>query len=235
MLGCYPTKDVGCRFTSSSMFGVSYYDSYADVGRIGAFCLPANEELRNQLLENAGLQSKNLFMNSIDVIQLCLLFAVALSIVYLCMIQCCARAMTKVIVGLALVILVALTVCLFIYPTDHPAKVPLAIIIIVLFLVLACSYFEHRREIDMLGIFMEHSTKVLKDDRCCVFAYILLFWAFTFGFLMLLIWEFKCFWGGGELSFDKDKSVFWEFKGVGSTILTVLLGLQAYWGLSFLK
>lgn len=174
-------------------------------------------------------------MNSIDVIQICMLFALGLSIAYLCVIQCCARPMTKAIVGMALVILLALIICLFVYPTSHPAKVPLGILIIILFLVLACNYFEHRREIEMLGIFMQHSTKVLKDDKCFVFAYILLFWVFTFGFLMLLIWEFKRFWGGGALTFDKDKSVFWEFEGASSTFLTVLLAIQAYWGLSFLK
>ena len=154
MLGCYATKDVGCRFSDNSMFGVSYYDSYPDIGRIGAFCLPEDYALRTVLLENAGLQSKNLFMNSIDVIQICMLFAIGLSVVYLCVIQCCARTMTKAIVGLAAVILLALIICLLIYPTDHPAKVPLGIVIIVLLLVLICSYIEHRREIDMLSIFM---------------------------------------------------------------------------------
>lgn len=174
-------------------------------------------------------------MNSIDVIQLCLLFAVAMSVIYLAVVQCCAKTITRGIVFFALIILLALAICLFIYPTEHPAKMPIGIIIAALFLLLICSYIEHRREIDMFGIFMEHSTKVLRDDRCCVFTYILLFWVCTFGFLILLIWEFKCYWGGGKITFDKEKSVFWEFEGAGSTILTALLGIQAYWGLSFLK
>ena len=55
MLNCYATQEVGCRFSDSPIFGVAYYDSYPDVGRIGSFCLPSDESLRSELLQNAGL------------------------------------------------------------------------------------------------------------------------------------------------------------------------------------
>lgn len=164
-----------------------------------------------------------------------MLFSIGLSAVFLCMVQCCSKTMVKASIYMSFLVLLGLIICLFIYPTDHPAKVPIAIIILILFILLICSVATNRHEIAMFSIFMEQTTKILKDDRCCVFSYILLFWAFTFGFLMLLIWEFQNFWGGGQITFDKEKSVFWEFEGAGSTIFTVLLAIQGYWGLCFLK
>ena len=235
MLGCYATPDVGCRFSDSPMFGVSYYESYPDVGRIGSFCLPKDESLKQELLINAKLQRKNLFMNSIDVIQLCMAVALGLSVVFLCLVQCCSKAMVKGTIFISFFVLVGLVICLFIYPTDHASKVAITIIILILFILLVCSVATNRHEIGVFSIFMDQTTKILREGRCCVFAYILLFWAFTFGFLMLLVWEFKCFWGGGQINFDKDKSVFWEFEGAGGTILTVLLVIQGYWGFCFLK
>lgn len=76
---------------------------------------------------------------------------------------------------------------------------------------------------------------MLKDEKCTVFLYIPLFLVLSAAFLILLVWEFKSFWGGGNLNFDREKSVFWEYEGAGSTILTVLLVIQAIWGFSFLK
>lgn len=214
---------------------MNFYESDHDMGRIGAFCIPKDESLKKELLANANLDSKNLFMNSIDVIKLCMLIAIGLALIYMVLVQCCAKMMTKFVPILACVVLLGLGISLFIYPSESPLKIPIAIAIIIMLLVLVCSYCEHRKDMELFGIFMNHGTKMLGGSKCCTFLYILLFWVCTLGFLALLVFEFKCFWGGGNLTFDKEKSVYWEFEGAGSTILTVLLVIQAYWGLNFLK
>lgn len=55
-------------------------------------------------------------------------------------------------------------------------------------------------------------------------------------FFILIVYQFKSFWtGGGEVYFDASESIFWEFKSTSSIVLTVLLGIELVWGLSFFK
>lgn len=68
-----------------------------------------------------------------------------------------------------------------------------------------------------------------------VYFYILLFTVFLFLFAVLLVLEFSAFWGGGHLIFDRNQSIFYIFKSGGATLGTVILVIQAIWGLSFLK
>lgn len=174
-------------------------------------------------------------MNSIDMIGLSMLIALGMSVLYCVLVQCCPKVMNKFVLFAALLVLLGLTICLFIYPTSHGFKLPLGIVLAIIFFILLfclCKYWDHIR---IQGVFLQAATRMLREEKCCAFFYIPLFLAFLTGFLALLIFEFKCYWGGGQITFDNTKSVFWEFEGAGSIVLTVFLVIQAIWGLSFLK
>jgi hypothetical protein len=76
---------------------------------------------------------------------------------------------------------------------------------------------------------------MLSKSKCCTFFYIPVFIAFLTGFLFMIIYEFRSFWAGGQISFDPNQSVFYEFTGAGPIVLTVFLVIQGIWGFSFLK
>ena len=140
-----------------------------------------------------------------------LAISVGLSVLLLCCVQCCPRFWNKAVIYLSAIVILGLAICLWIYPSDHSSKVPLAIALVVLFFCIILSLCLHKSEFEFQDIFMDAATRMLKDDNCCVFFYIPLFMLFTAAFGIILIFEFKSFWGGGELTFDKEKSIFWEF------------------------
>jgi len=53
--------------------------------------------------------------------------------------------------------------------------------------------------------------------------------------VIIVVLEFTAFWTSGNLSFNPEHNIFHELSGSGPVILTVLLSIQALWGLAFLK
>lgn len=54
-------------------------------------------------------------------------------------------------------------------------------------------------------------------------------------FVCLIVLEFSAFWMSGTLTFDKNKDLFYGIQGALPIVFSVLLGIQAVWGLSFIK
>ena len=102
-------------------------------------------------------------MNSLHTIMMSMAIALVLSFIYLCLVQCCPKFMNKAAIYCGAVIMLGLTVCLFIYPSSHSSKFPIAIILLFLLILVLCSVFRHRREIEVHGIFLEASTNMLKE------------------------------------------------------------------------
>jgi ABC-type sulfate transport system permease subunit len=55
------------------------------------------------------------------------------------------------------------------------------------------------------------------------------------GFVIVIVLEFTAFWTTGNLIFNPEISLFHEPQGGWPIFLTILLAIQALWGLSFLK
>lgn len=72
-------------------------------------------------------------------------------------------------------------------------------------------------------------------DRLYVLAYIPIFMAVAFLFGAMMVYEFKAIWTFGELSFEPEKYLYYQLIGTAPIVLSVLWGIQAIWGLSFIK
>lgn len=174
--------------------------------------MPTDEETKNKLLQNSNLESKYLFLNSIDVIKLCCIVSLGLAVIYTILTHCFPRFMNVAAVYAGILLTLGLTICFFTYPSNSGAKIPIAIFFLIVFIILLFNWCVHKKTFEMHGVYLEAATKMLGDDKCCTFAYIPLFLAMTVGFIFILILELKSFLGGGTLHFDKDESIFWEFS-----------------------
>jgi hypothetical protein len=124
---------------------------------------------------------------------------------------------------------------MFFYYWTDTGKWVLASLLLVLFLIIALSSCKNRRALNMNGVFMESAANMLSKSKCCTFVYIPIFLALLTGFIFLLIYEFRSFWAGGQITFDPEKSLYWSFHSAGPIVLTVFMVIQAIWGFSFLK
>lgn len=235
-LNCYVTEDVGCKYNSLPGFEVQKYENYAlDTDRGGRFCLPTDPDMNAQVISNSHLEYRFIFINSLDTIVLSMILSVALSILYLVLVQCFPKAMNIVVPILALLVILALAICMFTYYSDVPARIPIALVLLAAFLIIACGLFRNRNSVRMNGVWMAKAAQMLASAKCGTFFYIPLFIAFLTGFIFLIIMEFRSYWTGGSLYFDRADSIFWEFHSVAPTVLCSFLIIQVIWGLSFLK
>lgn len=164
-----------------------------------------------------------------------MILAIGISILYLVLVQCFPKAMNIAVPILSLLTILALAICMFTYYSDAAGKIPIAIVLLVAFLVIALGLFRNRNSVRMNGVWMTKATQMLASAKCGAFLYIPLFIGFLTGFIFLIILEFRAFWTGSSLHFNREGSIFWEFNATGPTILCVFLIIQAIWGLSFLK
>lgn len=163
-----------------------------------------------------------------------MIFSIGLSILYVIMVQCFPKAMNRAIPILALLLILAVGICMFTYPQGS-GRTPIAVLLIIAFILIAVGIFRNRNAVTINGVFLEQAAHMLRKDRCGAFLYIPLFIAFLTGFILIIIMEFRSYWTGDRLDFDKNESIFWEFKGTSPIVLSCFLLIQAIWGLSFLK
>jgi hypothetical protein len=166
---------------------------------------------------------------------LSMILSISISVLYVVLVQCFPKAMNIAVPILSLLVILALAICMFTYYADASGKIPIAIILLVAFIIIALGLFRNRNSVRMNGVWMTKATQMLRSAKCGAFLYIPLFIGFLIGFIFLIILEFRAFWTGSSLYFDREKSIFWEFHATAPTILCVLLILQSIWGLSFLK
>jgi hypothetical protein len=138
-------------------------------------------------MENANLKMRVLFINSLDTIVLAMLVALGISIIYVILVQCFPYVMNRIVPFLALAVILALSICLFLYYWDAPAKTAIAIVLLVGFLVVFLGLIRNRRSIPMNGVFLSSATKMLRSDKCGSFGYIPLFIAFLTGFILIIV------------------------------------------------
>lgn len=199
--------------------------------------MPTDAKLKTQLLQNAHLSNKYVFINSIDVIKLSFLYGLALSLIYCVLTQCFPKHMNKFAVLASLLVILAFTILVLLYnssPAFAVYKYVVMGILLFLFIVLLANFIKYRKAFELQAIFLNEATKML-SKRKLTFAYIPLFILIFVAFVILLVLEFGAFWGGGHLEFNAQKSVFYEFHATGSIIATVFIAIQALWGLSFIK
>lgn len=179
-----------------SAFGPSQYPTVGTVNRLGAFCNPVDEKLAENLWSQPQLSVKNSILNSLDLIMLSLLFGFCLGVIYMVLVACCPKIISKLVfvaVFIALLIagifVLAKPVRLF---TPNIWNILLGVALIIAALVFLIYLACHSRELTASGIFLDNANKFLAADPL-VFGYIPLFIILTFGLIVLIVWQYIAF------------------------------------------
>lgn len=174
-------------------------------------------------------------MNSLDTIVLCFFVALGISIVYFLLVQFLPKGMNYVSVVVGGIIIVITAICLFFYNTQQTIlKVVAGIALILLFLLIIMTVFKNRDSWRMHGIFLSHSTRIIKQ-RPLTILYIPIFFLMLVGFAFIVVLEFWSYWSSGTVTFDNETSLFHELEGFFPLLISIFLIIQTIWGLSFIK
>lgn len=79
---------------------------------------------------------------------------------------------------------------------------------VLVLLVLACNVFKNMNPLRIYGIFLDYSTKFVRE-RPVALLYIPIFFLILVAFVVLIVLEFTAFWMSGNLTFDKNKDLFY--------------------------
>lgn len=79
---------------------------------------------------------------------------------------------------------------------------------IVVLIVVGCNIFKNMNPLRIYGIFLDYSTKFVRE-RPITLVYIPIFFTILLAFVVLIVLEFSAFWMSGELTFDKNKDIFY--------------------------
>jgi hypothetical protein len=163
--------------------------------------MPTDPVIREQVTQNAHLDSRLVIFNSYSVLVLCILFSIGLSILFTFVVHCIPKTMVWVTIYTSLVVLIALAAVLFMYKTTHPGKIILGIILAAVFLIITLHACFYKQEVQIGAIFLQEGTRFTSNKPSTVF-YIFLFMACTLGFFFMLIEEYRGFISVGAPSFD---------------------------------
>lgn len=97
-VGLCPTGsevEIQCRTNSKvpNCQSVNIYQTTQQFERLGGFCLPTDDAAREKLIENANLGEKWNFLNTYDVIRICLLIALGVGIIWMILVQIIPKIM----------------------------------------------------------------------------------------------------------------------------------------------
>jgi hypothetical protein len=163
------------------------------------------------------------------------ILSVALALIYMMLVQCLPNFMNNGTVTISGVVLIA-TGILFLarFETQFiAAKIILASVSIVLGLIFLPAFFFSKSQLRINAIFLNQAS-IMLGQQPLLFAYIPLFFILVFGLINLTLFEFFSFWSIPNPQFRPDR-VFNTVSGKGFVFLTVLVMVQLYWGLCFLR
>lgn len=143
--------------------------------------------------------------------------------------------MNNLAVILGSIIILACAICLFTYgASENLFRIIIGCILIFMLIVIVTTFIKNQSSLRIHGIFLTYSTHFIRD-RPLTLLYIPLFLLFLIAFIIMIVLEFSSFWTTGDLSFSSNEGLFHKPVGVGPIVLSVFVGIQAVWGLVFLK
>jgi len=165
-----------------------------------------------------------------------MIISIGISIIFLVLVQCLPRVINWIVLGVSVLVILGLSICVYLYYANSSGRILVGVLLTLLFILILLSLIRNRKAITLNGVFLESAAEMFRSGgKWATIFYIPLFIAFLTAFIMIVIYEFRSYWTGGNLEFDTTKSVFWEFNSPGSVVLSVFLIIQTVWGLSFLK
>lgn len=179
------------------------------------------------------MDSRLVFFNSWNVLVMCLGIAIGLSVLFTIVVNFFPRQIIWVTVIGSLIVLLGLAVVLYAYKTTNNTKIIISILLALLWIVIAVSIWLYRKQITLSAIFLDEGTKFTANKPSTVF-YIFLFLAFSLGFFLMIIYEYSGLVSMGVPSFSND-ALYYEVNKRGLWATWVVLGIQLFWGIFFLK
>lgn len=164
---------------------------------------------------------------------MCLGIAIGLSVLFTIVVHFFPRQIIWVTVIGSLVILLGLAVVLYVYKTTNNTKIVISILLALLWIVIAVSIWLYRKQITISAIFLDEGTKFTGNKPATAF-YIIFFLALSLGFFFMLIFEYSGLVSMGAPSFSND-ALYYEVNKHGLWATWVVLGIQLFWGIFFLK
>lgn len=125
---------------------------------------------------------------------------------------------------------------LFIPTGWFPARLIGFIILMILTFMSVMTLYKdnYRSKLSVCAELMKCAVTSVKKTTFLVLCYILLFIVFFMGLVVLCGFEILSVWSDAELKFDPQVP-FYSVANAGGSILTALIFIQFYWGMSFLK
>ena len=158
----------------------------------GNFCMPTDEAIQNQIMEDGKLSSRLIFFKNYDVFVTCILIAIGISLLHIILVHFFTKFMVWATIIASIIVLAGLAAILFLYKSTSSAKIVLAIVLAVFTVIYVISIILHRRETDFGAIFLHESVKFTGKNPS-TFAYILVFFGLTILFLWSMMKEYSGF------------------------------------------
>lgn len=112
-LSCRPTRSLSCKRNSHPQFFVDIYDTRLEETRLGLFCFPVDDSLKERLLRNSDLFYKYHFLSAYDAIRISFGVAMLIGALYVVFVQCINERLPTIIVGGGGMMFIAMAILMF--------------------------------------------------------------------------------------------------------------------------
>jgi hypothetical protein len=112
-LSCKATRNLSCKRNLNPEFFVDIYDSRLEETRLGLFCFPIDENLKERLLISNDLYYKYHFLVAYDAVRLGFIVAASVGILYVLLVQILNERLPTFIVGVGGVMFILLAILMF--------------------------------------------------------------------------------------------------------------------------
>lgn len=184
------------------------------------------------------MQHRATFVEAYDLIALSLFAMLTLGAVYLLLVQLCPGVTHYAAIVLGGAASIALGVMLFLNKSPQYENLKLLRYGLIGFFIAAGLFallmvLMYRRYLRVSAVFLKYSTTFISQAPG-VLIYVLLLLAFTVGLVALTLFELLAIWAADAPAFHAER-IFYVSHGKYAVFLTVLVFIQLYWGLAFLK
>jgi hypothetical protein len=164
------------------------------------FCLPKDEGNRKALKDQMKSYSRDLYYNSVNIIEKCLVITAIASVIYMILVQCLPRIMNRVSVVVGVLAMIALSATIILYPSNISPLVRWIVFIVatVFLLIMVCTFVGYFRFWGLNGVFLEFGTTFV-GERLYLLVLPIIFLALGAGFYFCEILMYRSFWSFGEL------------------------------------
>ena len=196
--------------------------------------MPADEDVKEDLLEEAGIVERYEFIESANTILLSVALALALSVGFFFLVQCFPSQMNHLTLVFGLIIMVFAVVFLVFCATAHTLERWLLVIFLAFFFVATLlGVVAMRPSLKFHAIFLSHSTKLISSNWRILW-YIPIFMIVLVLFVLMIILEVRSFWSSAAMATSEEE--LYPSLDSGTTALwTFLVFIQFLWGLCFIK